>query len=124
MMFVDVFFEGRKIKKLLGQYIAAKTNTDEFSVLSELEKFGKSALKHTIEAFQQKRLTAEKAQRLLKKICDDSALKDIVSLLGEPYDEVRRVAKEMIMKRWERSSVPLLVELLKSPNLYARTNAI
>lgn len=123
-MFVDVFFEGRKIKKLLGQYIAAETNIDELTVLSDLEKFGKSALKHTIEAFQQKRLTAEKAQRLLKKICDDSDLKDFVLLLGEPYDEVRRVAKEMIMKRWERPSVPFLVELLKSSNLYARTNAI
>ena len=92
-------------------------------IISELQQLGKPAVRHTIEAFQQRKLVPEKAQFLLGKLCDDSCIEDIVSLISVSYDEVRRVAKEMIIKRWKKSSLPLLIEYLKSPDFYSRTSA-
>ena len=116
-------FEVRKIKKLLVKYTEAETEKDELQIISELEQFGKSAVRYTIEAFQKRKLITEKAQFLLEKLCDNSRVEDIVPLIGEPYDEVRRVAKEMIIKRWRKASLPRLIECLKSPDFYSRTNA-
>jgi HEAT repeat protein/class 3 adenylate cyclase len=116
-------FEVRKIKKLLVKYAEAETEKDELQIISELEQFGKSAVRYTIEAFQKRKLIAEKAQFLLEKLCDNSCVEDIVPLIGESFDEVRRVAKEMIIKRWRKASLPRLIECLKSPEFYSRTNA-
>ncbi|MBW1676600.1 MAG: HEAT repeat domain-containing protein [Deltaproteobacteria bacterium] len=116
-------FKGRKITKLLEKYAEADTKKGELQMVSELEQFGKPAVRHTIEAFQQRKLAPAKAQSLLEKLCDDSSIEDIVPLIGESYDEVRRVAKEMIIKRWKKSSLPLLIEYLKSPDFYSRTSA-
>lgn len=116
-------FKGRKITKLLEKYAEADTKKAESQIVSELEQFGKPAVRHTIEAFQQRKLVPEKAQVLLGKLCDDSCMEDIVPLISESYDEVRRVAKEMIIKRWKKSSLPLLIEHLKSSDFYSRTSA-
>ena len=116
-------FKGRKITKLLAEYAEVETKKDELQVISELERFGKSAVRHSIEAFRERKLLPEKARLLLGKLCDDSCVEDILPLIGESYDEVRRVAKEMIAKRWRKSSLPLLIEYLKSPDFYSRTSA-
>ena len=116
-------FKGRKITKLLEKYAQADTKKAESQIVSELEQFGKPAVRHTIEAFQQRKLVPEKAQVLLGKLCDDSCMEDIVPLINESYDQVRRVAKEMIIKRWKKSSLPLLIEYLKSSDFYSRTGA-
>jgi len=118
-----VLFKGRKITKLLAQYAEPETKKDELHIISELQQLGKPAVRHTIEAFQQRKLVPEKAQFLLGRLCDDSCIEDIVPLISESYDEVRRVAKEMIIKRWKKSSLPLLIEYLKSPDFYSRTSA-
>lgn len=116
-------FKGRKITKLLEKYAEADTKKAESQIVSELEQFGKPAIQHTIEAFQQRKLVPEKAQVLLGKLCDDSCMEDIVPLINESYDQVRRVAKEMIIKRWKKSSLPFLIEYLKSSDFYSRTSA-
>jgi len=116
-------FKGRKITKLLAQYAESETKKDELHIISELQQLGKPAVRHTIEAFQQRKLVPEKAQFLLGRLCDDSCIEDIVPLISVSYDEVRRVAKEMIIKRWKKSSLPLLIEYLKSPDFYSRTSA-
>ncbi len=118
-----VLFKGRKITKLLAKYAEAETNKDELRIVSELERFGKPAVRHTIEAFRERKLIPEKARLLLGKLCDDSCVEEIVPLIGESYDEVRRVAKEMISKRWRKPCLPLLIEYLKSPDFYSRANA-
>ena len=118
-----VLFKGRKITKLLAQYAESETKKDELHIISELQQLGKPAVRHTIEAFQQRKLVPEKAQFLLGRLCDDSCIEDIVPLISVSYDEVRRVAKEMIIKRWKKSSLPLLIEYLKSPDFYSRTSA-
>jgi HEAT repeat protein len=118
-----VLFKGRKITKLLEKYSEADTKKAESQIVSELEQFGKPAIQHTIEAFQQRKLVPEKAQVLLGKLCDDSCMEDIVPLINESYDQVRRVAKEMIIKRWKKSSLPFLIEYLKSSDFYSRTSA-
>jgi HEAT repeat protein len=118
-----VLFKGRKITRLLEKYSEADTKKAESQIVSELEQFGKPAIQHTIEAFQQRKLVPEKAQVLLGKLCDDSCMEDIVPLINESYDQVRRVAKEMIIKRWKKSSLPFLIEYLKSSDFYSRTSA-
>jgi len=116
-------FDSFKIKKLLGRYAAAPTGQQEEELLAELKKFGPPAVRATIEAFQQKKIAALKAQYLLTKICSESSMEEIVPLIGDPYDEVRRVAKEITIQKWSKSSWPILVELLKSVDTYSRTNA-
>jgi HEAT repeat protein/class 3 adenylate cyclase len=118
-----VLFKGRKITKLLEQYAEADTKEGESKIVSELGHLGKSAVRHTIEAFQQRKLAPQKAQFLLGKLCDDSCMEEIIPLISESYDEVRRVAKEMIMKRWKKPSLPFLMENLKNPDFYSRTSA-
>lgn len=123
-MEVPSFFKGRKIKKLLDQYAAADTNQAEQQIISELAQFGDSAIAPILEAFQHHRFSSQKVQILLDAICDDTSLPIIVPLIGDPYDEVRRIAKEMIIKRWPKKASPFLVDHLKSPDAYERYNAI
>lgn len=119
-----MLFKGNKIKKLLTKYSETRAEKDELKIISELQEFGKPAIEHTIELFQHKKIPSKKAQILLEKLCDDSSRETIFLLIGDPYDEVRRVAKEMIINRWNRSSWQLLIEPLTSPDLYSRNNAI
>ena len=116
-------FDNFKIKNLLNKYAAAPAGQHDDANITELKKFGQPAVRTTIEAFQQKKIPALKAQYLLSKICNESSMEDIVPLLGDPYDEVRRVAKEMTIQKWSKTSWPILVELLKSIDTYSRTNA-
>ena len=116
-------FKGRKIKNLLVKYTEIEAPIDDPKLIPEIERFGESAIRHIIEAFQQRKLAPVKAQFLLEKLCDDSFVETIVSLIGDPYDEVRRFAKEMIIKRYKTSSIPFLIEEVKSADLYSRTNA-
>ncbi|MCJ7601314.1 MAG: HEAT repeat domain-containing protein [Desulfobulbaceae bacterium] len=117
-------FEGRKIKKLLEKYTAAEAPQDQQHIFSELHKFGEAAVQHTIDAFQRRRLSSHKAQSLLEKLCGDSCLPILVPLIGDPYDEVRRVVKELLIKRWPKKASPLLVEHLACADIYERNNTI
>ncbi len=116
-------FTGFKIKKLLNKYAAAETPQQDTAIVADLKEIGHAAVRAAIEAFQQKKLPSGKAQFLLAKICDDESQEEIISLLGDPYDEVRRVAKTIIIDKWSKSSTPFLVEALKSSDTYTRTNA-
>ncbi len=117
-----ILFKSRKIKKLLDQCKASENKPDA-QLTSELKQFGKLAVNCIIEYFQQKRLSSQYAEFLLNKTCDDSCLELINPLLGDPYDEVRRVAKQMIIKRWPQSSTELLIGNLQSPDIYMRNNS-
>ena len=116
-------FTGFKIKKLLAKYAADGTPQQDTAIIADLKEIGQAAVRATIEGFQNKKIPAGKAQFLLTKICDESSLEEIVALLGDPYDEVRRVAKELIADKWSRAAAPRLVEALKSTDTYTRTNA-
>ncbi len=115
------FFKGTKIKKALVKFTEASSARDEQKAISTIMDFGDAGLRHAIEAFQQKSLNSIKAHTLLDKICGEP--EQIIPLLTDPYHEVRRVAKELISKKWPNSASPLLVELLKSQDIYARNNA-
>ena len=114
---------GFKIKKLVSKYAAPGTSTRDSSIVADFKEIGKPAILAAIEAFQQQKLTALKALFLLGEVCDQSYLKEIVPLIGDPYDEVRSVAKELIAKNWSKAATPLLIENLKSEDTYTRLNA-
>lgn len=118
-------FEGRKIKKLLNEYAEVDTGENGQRLVSDLAEFGEEAVQYTIESFRQRKLDPEKAQFLMEKLCDESCIEILVPLIRDPYGEVRRVAKEMIInkKEWRKSIVPLLIESLKSSDFYSRNNA-
>jgi len=117
-------FEGRKINKLLEQFRTSEDKLQKVEIISELQGYGMVAFKRTIDAFQHRKITSSDAQFILGKLCNDSCLDIMVMLIGDPYDEVRRVAKELIVKRWPHSSAVLLAESLKSPDIYSRNNAV
>lgn len=121
---MDFFFKGSKIKKLVARYATASDAKEESHLRAELVAAGDEAFRQTLDAFQQRRLAAGKAQPLLNALATDARLPDIVELIGDPYDEVRRVAKEMISGRWSKAASPHLVGQLKNPDLYARNNAV
>lgn len=116
-------FKKRKIKNLIENIAHAETKKEEQKILSDLSQIGVSSIEYVIEAFQKRKLIPSKARFLLDELCDDSSLNDIITLIGNPYDEVRRAAKNMIINRWRKPSVPLLIDLLTSDNHYSRTNA-
>lgn len=120
---LDSFFAGRKIKKLIDEFAIAISAEDESQAFSELIAYGKQAVKLTVESFQNRRLTSQKAQKLLDRLCDDSCLDEFILLIGDPFDEVRRVAKEIIVKRYHKEFLPQLIKQLSEPNFYAQTNA-
>ncbi|HSR36890.1 MAG TPA: HEAT repeat domain-containing protein [Desulfurivibrionaceae bacterium] len=121
---MDFFFKGSKVKKLVARYATATDSKEEGQLRAELADAGDDALRQVIEAFQQRRLTAGKAQALLDALCADAHQPQIVELIGDPYDEVRRVAKELLAKRWSKSASPHLLGQLKNADLYARNNAV
>ena len=94
-------FKGRKIKKLIEQYSQAEINNEDFEIISELESHGRSVIPHIIDTFQKRKLIPEKAKTLLERFSDNSTIDIIAPLIGDPYDEVRKVAKEMIINRWK-----------------------
>lgn len=116
-------FKGRKINTLLKKYAEVEGPTEDKQIVTELKQIGPSAIQHIIKTFQQRMLIPEKAQFLFEKLCDDSNVKTFVSLLGDSYDEMRRIAKEMIIKRWRKASLPYLIKELKSTDLYSRNNS-
>jgi len=116
-------FKRRKIKNLLLKYAEEETPIKDSEIISELKHGGKYAIRYTIEAFQQRKIISDKAKFLLEKLCDNSCVEDIVSLIGDPYDEVRRISKKMIIKRWRKASLPFLIEKLKSPDFYSKNGA-
>lgn len=118
------FFKGGRIKKLVARYAAATDPKEEAQLRAELGASADEALRQIIDTFQQRRLTAGKAQGLLETLCTDDHLPQIVTLLGDPYDEVRRVAKELLTKRWSKSASPHLLSQLQNVDLYARNNAV
>lgn len=119
-----ILFKGRKIKKLLDEYQSPEVKLKNPTLVKELAQLGPDAIKYTIESFQQRRLPAPKAHYLLESFCDDSCQLLILSLIGDPYDEVRRVAKEMIKRRWAKSSSKILIQYLKESDIYLRNSAV
>jgi len=121
---MDFFFKGSRIKKLVARYGAATDPKEEARLRAELGDSADEAIHQVIDAFQQRRLTAGKAQALLENLCTDDHLPLIADLIGDPYDEVRRVAKELLAKRWSKAASPVLLGQLKNADLYARNNAV
>lgn len=119
-----VFFKGRRIKNLLENYKSPDVILKDYEILKEFDEFGVQNIEFIIEFFQQKKLPASKAQFLLEKFADDSSKDLILPLIGDPFDEVRRVAKEIIKKRWAATSSQTLIDYLGSQDIYKRNNAI
>ncbi len=119
-----ILFKGKKIRKLLDEYKSPKVKQKNPGFLKELKQFGSDAVKFIIEAFQQRRLPASKAHYLLENLCDATCQELILPLIGDPSDEVRRVAKEMVKRHWAKSSYKILLDYLKEPNIYLRNNAV
>lgn len=119
-----VFFKGRKIKNLLENYKSPDVILKDYEFIKEFEEFGVQSVEYIIEFFQQKKLPAAKAHFLLEKFADDSCQELILPLIGDPFDEVRRVAKEMIRQKWASSSSPTLIGYLGSQDIYQRNNAV
>ncbi|MCB2181736.1 MAG: HEAT repeat domain-containing protein [Desulfobulbaceae bacterium] len=119
-----ILFKSRKIRNLLDKYKSPDIKEKNREIVSELEKFGTEAIQYIIEFFQQRKLPSSKAQYLLEKLSDDSSQEIFIDLIGDPFDEVRRVAKEIIRQRWTRTASPLLVDCLSSADIYKRNNAV
>lgn len=119
-----ILFKSRKIKSLLDEYKSPDVDEKSREIVAELEKFGPAAIKYVLEYFQQRKLTPAKGRYLLEKLADDSDKETFFELIGDPYDEVRRVAKDIIRKRWPGSASQHLVECLHSPDIYTRNNAV
>jgi len=118
-----VLFKSRKIKQLLDEYRSPQVNQSNNTIVTELKQFGTDAIHIVIEYFQQRKLTTPKGQYLLNKLCDSSCQELIIPLIGDSYDEVRRVAKEMIKERWSKSASQLLLEHINAGDIYMRNNA-
>ena len=88
-----ILFKGRKIRSLLDKYISPDISEKNREIISELEKLGPDVFKFTVEYFQHRKLTPAKALYLFEKLTDDSSQEAFLDLLGDPYDEMRRVAK-------------------------------
>ena len=119
-----VFFKGRKIRKLLEHYNAPEIQLKDYDLIKKFDNYGSENLEYIIEFFQQRKIATPKAQFLLNKFCDDNSKGIILPLIGEPYDEIRRVAKELIKKHWPLESTDTLIEFLESPDIYKRNNAV
>ncbi len=115
-------FKGRKIKKLLEKYATAKTKKDELTIIAELEQIGKPAVQYIIEALKLRKLNREQAQALLGPLFDHLTIEQIIPLTGESSSDVRRIAKEIIIKKGKKSCSELLLEHLDSSNFFLRTN--
>ncbi len=118
-----IFFKSKKIKKLLEEYKSPEIKENDPKLISNIEEYGIEAIKILIEFFQQKKITPAKAQFLFEKLCDETCPEIIIPLIGDSYDEVRRVAKELIRKKWPQSSNSILLDLLDSTDIYTRNNS-
>lgn len=119
-----ILFKSRKIKSLLDEYKSPEVDEKNREIVTELEKFGPAAIRYILEYFQQRKLTPAKSRYLLEKLTDDSDKDTFIDLIGDPYDEVRRVAKHIIIKRWPGSASQQLVECLHAQDIYTRNNAV
>ncbi|MFC1822298.1 HEAT repeat domain-containing protein [Thermodesulfobacteriota bacterium] len=115
-------FKGHKIKKVFEKFEEVEKQ-DYVQAISELKQFGKSATKYVIKEFQQRKLDPEKTQLILDQLCDQSDVEELVSLIGDSFDEVRKVAKNILIKKWRKPSIPFLIEKIKSPDIHSRSNA-
>ena len=117
-------FTNRKIKKLFDQYTSSEAKGERAKIQAKLLDFGNDVVKPTIEFLQNKKVPTALAELLLRKNCDEKNLKMMISLLGDPNDEARRVACQVIEAKWPASASPLLIEMLADPDIYARNNAL
>ncbi|KJR43315.1 PBS lyase HEAT domain protein repeat-containing protein [Candidatus Magnetoovum chiemensis] len=116
-------FEGRKIKKLIAKYSLAAGEKEENKLINEIKTFEKIAFHYSIEAFKKRELTPAKGQMLIEALSDADNIEEILPLIGDTYDEIRRVVKEIVAKKWKTKSIPYLIDLLNSSDHYLRTNA-
>ena len=117
-------FRGKKIKKLLERISAVTSIAEAGEAVDELQGYGKQGLQGLIDYFQRRKINPVMAEQLFEKICDDSCQADIAPLLGDPHDEVRRIARAIIIEKWSKTASPFLLELLKGSDLYGRNNAV
>ncbi|MBF0529100.1 MAG: HEAT repeat domain-containing protein [Deltaproteobacteria bacterium] len=116
-----MLLKGRKIKRLIEEFAKAETNKDELQIIDELRQFQKAAFIKVIEQIQQRNLKPNKAELLLEKLCEDAYAENIVSLISSP--DTSLVARNIILKRLKRSSLPYLIAYLDRPDLRAKNTA-
>ncbi|MCG6553025.1 MAG: HEAT repeat domain-containing protein [Candidatus Magnetominusculus sp. LBB02] len=117
-------FEGVKIKKLIAELNEAKTETDQSKSVEALVLYGRKAYPRIIEAFSNRRLHQVRAKAVLFRLCDIQYLPDILQLIGDPQEEIRRTAKELILKKYANSASELLLGFLKSDDSGYRMAAV
>jgi HEAT repeat protein/class 3 adenylate cyclase len=117
-------FESFKIKKLFSKLMEAKNSDERAAFVKEIVGYGKVAFPYVLDAFRKRELTSINGREIMEALCDDSSMDDVIALMGEPYDEIRLIAKELIVGRWKTKAVPSLVKSLKSANTYLKNGAV
>ncbi|MBF0516847.1 MAG: hypothetical protein HQK97_06970, partial [Nitrospirae bacterium] len=87
-------FEGSKIKKLIAVLNDAKAESDQSKAIEALAVYGKKAYSRIIDAFRNRALHQTRAKAVLLRLCDHQYMPDILQLIGDPHEEIRRTAKE------------------------------
>ena len=117
-------FEGYKIKKLLSKLMEARNADERATLVKEIVGYGKAAFPYVLDAFRKREITYIHGREIMEAMCDDSFMDDVVALMGEPYDEIRRISKELILEKWKTKAVTALVNALKSTNTYLKNGAV
>ncbi|MEO5359921.1 MAG: HEAT repeat domain-containing protein [Nitrospirota bacterium] len=117
-------FEGSKIKKLIAELNDAKTETDQSKAVEALVLYGRKAYTRIIDAFRNRRLHQTRAKAVLFRLCDTQYMPDILQLIGDPQEEIRRTAKELILKKFAEAAAQPLVDYLRSPDSSYRMVAV
>ncbi|MBF0456605.1 MAG: HEAT repeat domain-containing protein [Nitrospirae bacterium] len=121
---VDSVFEGSKIKKLIAELNEAKTESGQSKAIEALVLYGRKAYPRIIDAFRNRRLHQTRFKTVLFRLCDAQYLPDILQLIGDPSEEIRRTAKEFILKRYAEAAASLLLDYLKSDDSGYRMAAV
>jgi HEAT repeat protein/class 3 adenylate cyclase len=116
-------FKKKRIRTLIERYGEVESQKEELQILLELKQAETYSIQFVIEAFQKRQLLPAKAKVLLENLCDNSSVNDIVALIGDSNDEVRRVAKELIVSKWRKPSIPLLIDQLVGSSFHLSINA-
>ncbi|WP_420266605.1 HEAT repeat domain-containing protein [Candidatus Magnetominusculus dajiuhuensis] len=120
----DSMFEGSKIKKLIAELNEAKTESDQSKAVEALVVYGRKAYPRIIDAFRNRRLHQTRAKAVLFRLCDFQYMVDILQLIGEPNEEIRRTAKELILKKYADAAAQPLLDYLRSADSNFRMAAV
>ncbi|MBF0553550.1 MAG: HEAT repeat domain-containing protein [Nitrospirae bacterium] len=120
----DSVFEGSKIKKLIAELNEAKTESGQSKAVEALVVYGRKAYPRIIDAFRNRRLHQTRTKAVLFRLCDFQYMGDILQLIGDPHEEIRRMAKEFILKRYVDAAAQPLLDYLKSTDSNFRMAAV